>query len=67
MMPLFGKPVSPTDAQVEADKRSLRSIESQPSLRVVDGTLLVDAGDVEETMRSLQKTARKHFGPLRHS
>lgn len=66
-MPLFGNPVSPTAAQVEADKRLLRSIEAKPSLRVVDGTLLVDASDVEQTMRALQETARKRFGPLRHS
>lgn len=67
MMPLFGKPVSPTTAQLEAYKRLLRSIESKPSLRVVCGTLLVGAEDVEDTMRALQETVRKRFGSLRHS
>lgn len=66
-MPLFEKPVPPTPAQVEADKRLLRSIEAKPSLRVVDGTLSMDASDVEHTMRALQETARRRFGPLRHS
>ncbi|MDO0789972.1 hypothetical protein VDR04_16245 [Xanthomonas campestris pv. campestris] len=58
LMPFFEKDKQKSAVQIAADKRLLKSINEKKSLRVVDGTLYVDASDVEDTMRALQKTAR---------
>ncbi|WP_249335729.1 hypothetical protein [Stenotrophomonas maltophilia] len=57
-MSFFEKNKPKTDMQIAADKQLLKSINEKKSLRVVDGTLYIDASDVEEKMRNLQKVAR---------
>ncbi|AVQ06203.1 TPA: hypothetical protein HH295_13120 [Xanthomonas vasicola pv. zeae] len=58
LMPFLEKNKQKSEMQVAADKQLLKSINEKKSLRVIDGTLRVDAGDVEDTMRTLQKTAK---------
>lgn len=47
-----------SEQQKAEDIRFLKAIKGKNSLRVVDGTLYVDAEDVEEKMRALQKRAK---------
>ncbi|WP_313213611.1 hypothetical protein [Stenotrophomonas acidaminiphila] len=58
LMSFMNKNKQNSERQKAAEMRFLKAIQGKDSLRVVDGTLYVDAEDVEEKMRALQKRAK---------